>query len=196
MLRRYNDRSDLMSVAWKGRAAALVTLAALLSACASSPTLSGAVNDIGADAELKAILVADRSHDYSDVDLTVYERRLMLTGSVRSEAARAKLVDNAFKAAGIDQVIDEVFVGDRTPTRQGLEDSRIDSAIRAKYLTSGNLRSGNYKMSVSSGVVYLLGVARDQEELDLALKIAAETAGVRSVVSHVTLRTFPGPNGP
>jgi osmotically-inducible protein OsmY len=164
-----------------------------VSACSSSPTLSGALADIGSDAEIKAILVADRTHDYSDVDLTVYERRLMLTGSVASEDARRKLVENAFKASGVDQVIDEIFVGDRTPFKRGVADSRIDAAIKAKYLTSSAVRSGNYKVSVSSGVVYLLGVARDADELDAALKMASETAGVRSVVSHVVLRAYPAP---
>jgi osmotically-inducible protein OsmY len=48
-------------------------------------------------------------------------------------------------------------------------------------------------MSVSDGVVYMLGVARDQEELDLALRKASETAGVKGVVSHVVLRSFPPP---
>lgn len=164
-----------------------------LSACASSPTLSGAVEDIGSDAELKAILFVDRGHDYSDIDITVYEGRLMLTGSMPSEDGRKKLVENAWKADGVDQVIDEIFVGDDTPFRQGVEDSSADGAIRFKYVTASDIRSGNYKISVSNGVAYILGVARDQRELDLALQKASETSGVRSVVSHVVLRTYPAP---
>lgn len=168
-------------------------LAAALVSCASSRTLSGSVEDIGSDAELKAILVADRKHDYSDIDLTVYEGRLMLTGTVMTEEGRRKLVENAWKADGIVQVIDEVVVGDDTPMGQGLEDARIDSAIRVKYMTDGDVRSGNYKLSVSNGVVYVLGVARDQKELDEALRKASGTSGVRSVISHVVLRSFPPP---
>ena len=172
--------------------------AALLAvcACASSRTLSGSINDIGSDAELKAILFADRAHDYSDIDLTVYEGRLMLTGTMPSEDGRKKLVENAWKADGVVQVIDEIFVGDDTSMGRGLEDSRIDGAIRTKYLTDGEVRSGNYKLSVSNGVVYVLGVARDQRELDEALRKASDTRGVKSVVSHVVLRSFPPPPPP
>jgi osmotically-inducible protein OsmY len=166
-------------------------VAVALGACASSRTLSGTVADIGSDAELKGILVADRQHDYSDVDLTVYEGRLMLTGTMASEEGRRKLVENAWKADGITQVIDEIRIGDDTKFGAGLDDARIDQAIRAKYIASGGIRSGNYKIAVSQGVAYLLGVARDQTELDLALKKASETSGVKSVVSHVILRVFP-----
>ena len=171
-----------------------VCIAALVvSACATSPTLSGAVNDIGTDAELKALLVADRKHDYSDVDLTVYEGRLLLTGTMASEEGHRQLVLNAWKADGVDQVIDEIKIGDDTSVGEGFDDARIDQAIRTKYIASGGVRSGNYKIAVSQKVVYLLGVARDQQELNVALKKASETSGVRSVVSHVILRTFPEP---
>jgi osmotically-inducible protein OsmY len=166
-----------------------VLAAAMLAAagCASSHSLSGSLNDIGADASLKGILFADRSHDYSDVDMTLYEGRLMLTGTMRSETGRKKLVENAWKADGVKQVIDEIFVGDRTPIGRGFEDSRIDQTIRAKFLTSSEVKFSHFKMSVSGGVVYLIGVADDQKELDAALTRARTVSGVASVVSHVIL---------
>lgn len=179
----------------------LIRFAAILccvfaGACASSRTLSGSLNEIGAGAELKALLFADRSYDYSDVDLTIYEGRLMLTGTMRTEEGREKLVEKAWKADGVTQVIDEIFVGEHTTFGQGLEDTRIDQTIRTKYLTAGNVRNANYKIAVSDGVVYLIGVARDKNELDEALEAARTVSGVKAVVSHVVYRTPPsGPNG-
>lgn len=164
-------------------------------ACASSRTLGGSIDDLGSNAALKGILFADRSHDYSDVDLTVYEGRLMLTGTMRNEDGHKKLVDNAWKADGVKQVIDEIIVADKTSFGQGLEDSRIDQTVRAKLLTADDVTSSNYKMSVSQGVVYLLGVARDEGELNRALHQARSTGGVKSVVSHVVYQTLPGING-
>lgn len=175
---------------------AAVLCLALIAGCASSRTLGGSINEIGAGTELKAMLFADRGHDYSDVDLTIYEGRLMLTGTMRSEEGREQLVENAWKADGVKQVIDEIFVGERTSLGQGLEDTRVDQTIRARYLTAGNIRSANYKIAVSDGVVYLIGVARDKEELDEALEKARSVSGVKAVVSHVVYRTPPsGPNG-
>ena len=167
---------------------AAVLAIGLAGACASSRTLSGSVNDIGADAELKAVLFADRQYDYSDVDLTVYDGRLMLTGSMLSEDGRKKLVQDAWKADGVTQVIDEIKIDDHTKFGQGFEDSRIDQTIRTKFVASGNVRSSNYKIAVSKGVVYLLGVARDENELNEALEISRSVAGVEAVVSHVVYR--------
>ena len=164
-----------------------VLAVALLSACASSRNLDESFSDIGADAQLKAVLFADRSHDYGDVDTTIYEGRLLLTGTMKSEEGRKTLVENAWKAEGIDQVIDEIIVGDGTSMGQGFEDARIDAALRTKLIADSDVKAGGFKASVSKGVVYLLGVARSEPELTAALDIARSIAGVEKVVSHVVL---------
>lgn len=168
--------------------AAFLATALLAAGCASSRNLGDSLSDIGADASLKATLFADRTHDYSDVDLTIYEGRLMLTGTMRSDSGRKKLVETAMTADGVKQVIDEIFVGDRTSFGQGFEDSRIDQTIRAKFLTSGDIRNANFKVSVSGGVVYVIGVAETEAELNAALEAARSVAGVSKVVSHVVYR--------
>lgn len=156
--------------------------------CASSPNLDKAFTDIGADASLKGVLFADRSHDYGDIDITVFEGRLMLTGTMKSEEGHKKLVDNAWKADGIDQVIDEILVGDGTSLGQGIEDSRIDATLRARLIGDGDVKAGQFKASVSKGVVYLLGVTRSDKDLNAALDVARSIGGVEKVVSHVLVR--------
>ncbi len=167
--------------------ACLSIAAASAAGCASSRALDKSIADIGANAELKAVLFADRSHDYSDVDITMFEGRLMLSGGMRTEEGRRRLIENAWKANGVDQVIDEIFVGDKTPFAQGVEDGRIDAAMRAKFIKDDVVKSSRIKTSVSGGVVYLLGVAPDQASLDRAVEIARTMSGVSAVVSHILI---------
>lgn len=170
---------------------ALAALAILTAgACASSRSLDNSLSDLGGDAQLKAVLFTDRSYDYSDVDITLYEGRLLLTGSMRSDQGHEKLIANAWKAAGVDQVIDEVVVGEKTSFSQGLEDARIDQTLRAKLLASDKVRSGNYKIAVSNGAVHLIGAANSQAELDATLEIARTIKGVNKVVNHATVRHY------
>lgn len=175
--------------------AALAILLIATAACGSSRTLEGSVSDISANTQLKSVLFTDRSHDYSDIDLTFYDGRLMLTGTMRSEEGRKKLVDNAFKASNVTEVIDEILIAEKTSVGQGFEDTRIDQTLRARLVTSDNVTNRNYKMSVSRGVVYLLGVARDEAELQKTLEIARSVSGVETVISHVVYRAYPGPAG-
>lgn len=171
------------------RALILLALFAVgLGGCGSSRTLGSSFSDIGADAALKGVLFSDRRYDYSDVDLTIYGGRLMLTGTMRSEEGRQRLLENAWKADAVSQVIDEVLIDDKTSIGQGFEDSRIDQTLRAKMIADGGVASGNYKISVSKGVVYIIGVARDEIELDEVLTMARSIGGVDKVVSHALYR--------
>lgn len=169
---------------------AILALAAAgaLAGCASSGTLSGAVSDISSDAQLKAVLFADRNHDYGDVDLTIYEGSLLLTGTMRSEEGRNAVVANAWKADGVKAVIDEIIVGDKTTIGQGIEDARIEATLRARMIGDDAVKSGDFKIAVSKGVVYLVGAARNEAQAARATALAAAISDVERVVSHVSLR--------
>lgn len=174
------------------RSLILTLLSALaLAACASSRSLDESFTDISAGASFKGVLFSDRQYDYSDVDVTIYEGRLLLTGTMRSEDGRNKLIENAWKADGIDQVIDELFIGDRTPFGQGFEDARIDQVLRTRLIASRDVVSSDYKIAVSGGVIYLIGAASSQRQLDEAINIARSISGVEKVVSHILLRERP-----
>lgn len=159
-----------------------------LAACASSRSLDDSFTDIAANAEMKSVLFSDRSHDYSDVDLTVHEGRLMLTGTMRTDEGHEKLIANAWKADGVEQVIDEIKVDEKTSFGQGFEDTRIDQTLRAKLLADADVTSGDFKIAVSNAIIYLIGSTRTQAELDEALQLASTINGVEKVVHYVTVR--------
>lgn len=158
-----------------------------VSGCASERTLGGTFRGIGSDAALKSKLFTNRQHDYSDIDLTLSDGRLLLTGTMRSEEGRAVLVERARVVKGVKQVIDEVVIADKTSRGQGWDDSEIDRTLKTRWLTSKGVDSRNYKVSVSQGVVYVIGRARDDQELQNALAIARDVKGVSRVVSYVDL---------
>lgn len=170
------------------RAALLLSLILPVAGCATSRNLDHTVNDFGASTELKAALFADRKHDYGDIDTTIYEGRLLLTGTMVSEQGRQKLVENARKAGGLSEIIDDVVIGERTSFGQGVEDTRIDATLRARLVASNEVDSEDVKIAVSKGVVYLLGAASDEAELNAALDIARSISGVDKVVSHLLLK--------
>ena len=177
------------ALAFAAQALAALTLAA----CATSRSIDDTFSDFSASSELRGILFSDREHDYGDVDITIHEGRLMLTGSMATDKGRARLIENAWKAEGVAQVIDEIVIGEGTSFTQGVEDSRIDSVVRARLVGAGGVTSGRYKIAVSRGIVYLIGDARSQAELEQALAIASSTSGVRKVVNHVAVPSLLAP---
>ena len=170
------------------RLTATLIATAALTACGTSRNLDSTFGDIGMNTELKSALFADRNFDYSDIDLTVYEGRLLLTGTMRSEAGRQALITNAWTVEGLKQVIDEIKITERTSFGQGFEDTRIDQTLRAKLVADTNVAGVDYKIAVSGATVYLLGATREQKQLERVLHHASTTAGVEKVVTYVEVR--------
>ncbi len=164
----------------------LAALTALtLNACVSNRTFGEGVDDSAADISLGARLLADRSHDFSDVDVTVFEGRVLVTGTVRTEAARLALTDKASRLNLVSEVLNEVVVGGRTSVGQGTKDALVDRRLGAAIVADNGIYSGNYKFSISGGTVYLLGVAQGPDELSRVTGHAQSIDGVSNVVSHV-----------
>ena len=162
-----------------------VAALSLLAACAQNRTLGEGIDDVGADLNLKRQLLFDKDIKTADVDLAVFEGRLLLAGTVPSEADYEGLLTRARSVGGVREVIDEVRIGQKTTRGQGLKDAAIDQKLGAAMLTDNGVYSQNYQVVVSQGTVYLLGVAQGPNELRRVTDHAATIDGVEGVVSHV-----------
>ena len=169
----------------------LLSLAFLLSACVTNRSLESGVADTSLDLALKDALFRDTNYDTSDIDITIFERRVLLSGTARSVDARRDLSMKARSMAGVDEVINEVVVGPRTAFGQGTKDALIDQKFGWALKADNGIYRDNYQFSVSNGVIYLLGVAQGPAELDRVLGQARVIDGVKDIVPHVVFVADP-----
>lgn len=118
----------------------------------------------------------------------VTEGRVLLTGNVDKPESKTEAVRIAWTVNGVREVMDEIQVNDQTGVVDYAKDSWIANQIRTKLLLEKDLRSVNYSVEVVNGVVYLMGIAQNQEELNKATYLAGTTSNVKQVISHVILK--------
>ncbi len=133
----------------------------------------------------------DAKDIFRNVAVHVTEGRVLLTGDVDKPDSKVEAVRLAWETRGVKEVMDEIQVNDQTGALDYAQDSWIANQIRTKLLLEKNLRSVNYSVEVVNGVVYLMGIAENQEELGKATYIASTTSHVKQVISHVVLRDDP-----
>ncbi len=77
----------------------------------------------------------------------------------------------------------------RTAEKVGgyVSDSATTTEIKAKFLAQKGLDSLDLKVETAGGVVTLRGQVMTREQQELAVKIARETGGVRSVVDKISV---------
>ncbi len=88
------------------------------------------------------------------------------------------------------KVINEIVV-ELKNMKDSANDTMIESSIGSKLLLEKNLHSTSYKISVNDGIVFLLGIAQNQDEMNKVLSIASSTKGVNKVVNYIILKTDP-----
>ncbi|HEU5046706.1 MAG TPA: BON domain-containing protein [Rickettsiales bacterium] len=128
---------------------------------------------------------------YRNVTIKVTEGRVLLTGDVDKPETKIKAAELAWNVKGVREVINEIQVNDKTGIMDYAKDSWIANTVRSRFILEKGLHSVNYNVEVVNGVVYLMGIAQDQAELDKATYIASTTSGVQKVVNHAVLRDDP-----
>ncbi len=164
-------------------------------AAASDGGVDAAANDAKIRIEINDLWFRQSVELYRDVSLTISEGRVELTGSVKKPETRVEAVRLAWQAAGVKQVIDDIQVTDQSGISDYASDVWIANDLRTRLMFDKQIKNINYTVDVVNGTVYLMGVARDQAELDRVIAHARDIDGVQRVVNNVVLRNDPRRTG-
>jgi osmotically-inducible protein OsmY len=125
--------------------------------------------------------VDDRYGDRAHVNVTSYNRYVLLTGEVPDEAARAEIEKSARGVANVLGVTNDLQVAGKSSMGSRSNDTYLTSMVKTRFLDSGKFNAIHVKVVTEAGVVYLLGMVTEKEAED-AVEIARTTGGVRKVV--------------
>lgn len=168
---------------------AAVALSAL-GGCAlvQEKTLGESFDESTTDARIKTRMAANGGiTHFGEVDVAVEGRFVLLTGRVPSDADKAEAEKIAWSIQSVDEVANELVVEQRKVSAD-VNDLWIDQQVRARLVANDKTKSQNFRVRVYRGQVYLLGLARSDEELRAAAEAAARVGGVKKVVSYVKVR--------
>ncbi len=154
----------------------------------------GAVDDTKIKTDLTTAYIDKGFTLFHQVQVTVTEGRVVLTGSVDLPETRVDAVQLAWQTAGVRQVLDELQVNQESGFGSGVTDAWIASKLRTQLMFNGDVKNINYTIDVVNGTVYLMGIAQDQAELDRVIATARDVADVKRIVNHVVLKTDPRRN--
>lgn len=124
---------------------------------------------------------------FRKTNLTVQQGRVLVTGVVQDPEHRVEAIRLAWQAPHVKQVINEIQVADSEGITGFVRDSWITTQLRAAILLDRDVSSINYTIDTVQGVVYLMGNAADQQELNRVMEHARTTKYVRQVVSYVKM---------
>ena len=188
-------------------------LAAPLAACGplQMPLEDRTGNDQWVDTQIKSGILGEFSkldHTYlMDVNVDIWKQDVMVTGMVDSKAKYYDVISLIKQDTRIKNVYDHLVVADEeiiaayhqaedeygknaVPTdsaTQSVSDVWIESQIKALLLAEKGVSSVNYRWQSVQNIVYIMGEAQSDEELQKVLSIVRRIKGVSRVVSHIAV---------
>jgi hyperosmotically inducible periplasmic protein len=155
--------------------------------------------DAGITTAVKAKLAADNEVKAHQINVDTNDKVVTLSGNMDTATAKMRAVEIARGTDGVTRVVDNVQVmgamaSEPNPSdaaRAMYTDGSLTAAVKAKLMGEATFSALLFDVDTDDGVVTLSGTVRTQAEKDLALKLARETTGVKSVTDRLTVRPSP-----
>jgi osmotically-inducible protein OsmY len=125
--------------------------------------------------------VRERYGENTHVNVTSFNRSVLLTGEVPEDARKADIEKLAQGAGNVRNITNELQVGAPSSLGARANDSYITTKVKGRILDSNKVNPIHVKVVTEAGVVYLMGIVTEQEAAD-AVDVARNTGGVVKVV--------------
>ena len=151
-------------------------------------TLDDVVDDNGIKLELNKLLLDDGLGLFKDVGTVVYRRHVYLVGDVKKAEDKARASAIARVPEKVTGLTNDIQVTDEGGVVALVDDILIEKVIQTDYLFDSDIDSSNFRVRSVNGVVYLIGLAESQAELDKAVAIVDARDDVRRIVNYVKVQ--------
>ena len=192
----------MTSISSKIRSAAAIALVGMLTACtqptglvnvASSPAEDRSFDTLTADTaitlDINEVLLGEQYRDlFAEISTDVYERVVLLTGTVKFAQNKQRATDLVRSVKGVKRIINELQVTSDYGIGPAANDLWIETKLKVLLLGTKDIRSINYRWRSVNGTVYLIGAARSQQEMNTVLDVIRRTDRVKRVVNHAWVR--------
>lgn len=119
----------------------------------------------------------DRAH----VVVSSYNRQVLLTGEVPSDAAKQQAEQIVARVDNVRGIVNELAIAPPTTLPQRSNDVLITGKVRASFVDAADLQANAFRVVTERSTVYLMGRVT-QREADRATNIARQIPGVQRVV--------------
>lgn len=125
--------------------------------------------------------IADRFGGKVHVNVTSYNRNVLLTGEVANESIKGEVEKIVAGLGNVRGITNEIAVAGTSALSSRANDSYLTSKVKARFVDANYFNPFHVKVVTENSTVYLIGIVTEQEA-KLATDIARTTGGVRKVV--------------
>ncbi len=151
-------------------------------------SLGTVVDDATIKVNIAAKFLAAGDNIFVDINTTVLEGRVLLTGLVDNQEVRIESVRLVWEVEGVREVINEVEIGNRESIKDYASDLWINTQAKAVAAKTIGLRSVAYNFETINGKIFVAGVTTKPEQLEIMIEALKSIKGVKEIINYVIIK--------
>jgi len=151
-------------------------------------SLGTVVDDATIKVNIAARFLGAGNNLFVDINTTVLEGRVLLTGLVDNQEVRIDAVRLVWEVEGVKEVINEVEIGNRETIKDYANDLWINTQARGVAAKTIGLRSVGYNFETIKGKIYVAGVTTRPEQIESLTEALKSIKGVKEIVNYVIVK--------
>jgi len=151
-------------------------------------SLGTVVDDATIKVNIAAKFINAGENLFVDINTTVLEGRVLLTGLVDSQEIRIDTVRLVWEVDGVNEVINEIEIGNRDSLKDYASDLWINTQAKALAAKTVGLRSVAYNFETIKGKIYVAGITSQPDQLQKMIEALKNIKGVNEIVNYVIIK--------
>ncbi len=144
------------------------------------------------DATIKVNIAANflnaENNLFVNINTSILEGRVLLTGLVDNQETRIDAVRLVWEVDGVQEVINEIEIGNRETLKDYASDLWINTQARAVAAKIVGIKSLTYNFETIQGKIYIAGITTKPELLDEMIDALKNIKGVTEIVNYVIVK--------
>ena len=148
-------------------------------------SMGAVVDDATIKVNIAAKFIGSEDNLFVNVSTTVLQGRVLLTGLVENQEIRIDAVRKVWEVNGVQEVINEIQVGNRDSLKEYANDLWINTQAKGLAAKAVGLRVMGYNFETIQGKVYIAGITSRPEQLEDLIEAVKTIKGVKEIVNYV-----------
>jgi len=151
-------------------------------------SIGSVVDDTTIKVNIAAKFIGSSDNLFINIDTSVLEGRVLLTGLVENQEIRIDAVRRVWEVEGVNEVINEIEIGNRETLKEYANDLWITTQAKALSLKEIGLRAMSYNFETINGKIYIAGITSKPEQLESVLNAIKNIKGAKEIINYVIIK--------
>ena len=150
-------------------------------------SLGSVVDDATLKVNIAAKFLSADDELFLNINTTVLEGRVLLTGLVDNQENRIEAVRLVWEIEGVKEVINEIQLGNRDKLKDYASDLWINTQARAAAAKTIGIKAITFNFETIQGKIYIAGISARPDLLDEMIAALKNIKGVNEIVNYVII---------